>query len=386
MARWCLGIGVAAALLCAAGSSWAAPDFSIRIDGKILRKASGKLVLSLSGFELRENPAVTLTNRRTGEIREVALSSVYWDISYSVPLPPDVLDAVDPGEWIPSVTWRIPGTMEALRDRLSQVYAHQNVLRRELGRATLEDAEGDVRVTSRLTLNKLEKFHRIAVTLAGEYLRIVRQKDEINTYLFPLTIQIGFNPFGPHSPASRMSILQQVRDAIYWEVHRVLTQHFRIDESLVDFVFDSPPNVRHFLPFGEGGSAAASEFYPNVTLTGETIDCAAYLQRQGFYKEVRHLVLLNRFRDPFITDRLVVDRFVNQGSVVGVYGNRVAVTFLPPFMKKGETVYVSLDEEGTVEVPVVLFSPIPDAGYTLTDELPAEVASRIRNGMPVRRK
>lgn len=386
MARWYRGIAAAALLLCAAGALWAAPDFSVRIDGKILRKAGGKLVLSLSGFELQESPAVSLTNLRTGETREVALSSVYWDLSYSVPLSPEVLDAVDPGEWIPSVTWRVPDTVEALRERLLQIYAHQNMLRAELGRATVEDAEEDVLVTSRLTLNKLEKFHRIAVTLAGEYLRLVRKIDEISPRPHPLVIRIGYSPFGPHSPASRMSILQQVRDAIYWETHRVLTQHFRIDESMVDFVFDSPPNVRHFLPLGERGFTTTSDFIATVTLAGETIDCAAYLQRQGFYEKVRHLVRLNRFRDPFITDRPLVDRLVNRGSVVGVHGNRVAVTFLPPFLKRGETVYVSLDGEGSAEVPVVLSSPVPDAGYTFTDELPAEVASRIRSGMPVRRK
>ena len=386
MPRWCRGIAAVALLLCATGASWAAPDFPVRIDGRIFRKAAGKLVLSLSAFELQESQGVTLTNLRTGETREVALSSVYWDISYSVPLPPEVLDAVDPGEWVPSVTWRIPGTMEALRERLSQVYAHQNLLRKELGRATVEEAAEDVRVTSRLTLNKLEKFHRIAATLAGEYMRLVRESDKSSTRLHPVAIQIGYNLFGSQSPASRMSIPEQVRDAIYWEVHRILTQHFGLDESMVDFVFESPPNVRQFLPVGETGFRADPDFTATVTLAGETIDCAAYMQRQRFFEKVLHLVRLNWFRDPFITDRPLVDWLVNRGSVVGVRGNRVAVTFLPPFLKRGETVYVSLDEEGSEEVPVVLSSPVPDAGYTFTDELPAEVVSRIRSGMTVRRK
>ncbi|GAB4361420.1 MAG: hypothetical protein Kow00128_00180 [Deltaproteobacteria bacterium] len=377
---------VAALLLPRVAAADSGPVFRVSIDGRILRKASGKLVLSLSGFELGGLSKVTLRNLRTQETMEVGLSSVYWDISYSDPLPPDLLDRIDPARWIPSIVWSIPDTMEDLRDRLSRIYVHQNLLRRELGRAMVEDVEAEVRVTSRLTLNKLEKFHRVAARIAEEYLRIVREKDEINTYLYPLFIQIGFNPFGIHSPNSRMTVLQQVRDAIYWEVHRVLTQHFGIDEELVDFVFDAPPNVRHFLPFDGSPSSLPEDFFPNVTLAGESIDCAAYLQRQGFYREVRHRVLLKRFRDPFITDRLVVDRFVNQGSVVGVYGKRVAVTFIPPFMAPGETVYVSLDPEGKREVPVVLASPVPEAGYTLTAELPADVVSRIRPGMAVRRK
>jgi len=386
MVRRGVGFFTAVMVLCAAAPTFAGQDFPVRIDGKILRKASGKLVFSLSEFELGTFSTVTLRNLRTEETRDVGLSSIYWDISYSAPLSPVLYDEIDPGAWIPSVTWDIPDTMDALRDRLSRIYAHQNLLRRELGRAMLEDVEAEVRVTSRLTLNKLEKFHRIAGLIAEEYLRLVRERDEVNTFLYPLFIQIGFNPFGIHSPDSRMTVLQQVRDAIYWEVHRVLTQHFGIDEELVDFVFDAPPNVRNFLPFGGNPSNLPEDFFPNVTISGESIDCAAYMQRQGFYREVRHLILLKRFRDPFITDRLVVDRFVNRAAVVGIYGKRIAVSFLPPFLKQGETVYVSLDEEGNREVPVLLSSPIPEAGYTLTDELPAAVVSRIRTGMPVRRK
>jgi len=373
-------------LLCSAVSAMGAGNFQVRIDGKILRKASGKLVLSLSGFELQGLSNVEIRNLRTGDALEVGLSSVYWDISYSEPLSQELLDRIDPGGWIPSITWSVPDTMEELRDRLARIYLQQNLLRRELGRAMVEDVDAEIRVTSRLTLNKLEKFHRVAGLVAEEYLRIVRGKDEVNTYLHPLFIPIGFNPFGIHSPNSKLTVLQQVRDAIYWEVHRVLTQHFGIDEELVDFVFDAPPNVRHFLPLGGNPTKLPEDFFPNVTLSGESIDCATYLQRQGFYREVRHLVRLKRFRDPFITDRQVVDRFVNRGSVVGVYGNRVAVTFLPPFMAPGETVYVSLDGAASREVPVVLSSPIPEAGYTLTGELPPDAASRIRPGMTVRRR
>lgn len=202
----------AATLLLAAlpspGSATAARDpvFRVSIDGKILRKASGKLVLSLSGFELGGMSTVTLRNLRTQETMEVGLSSVYWDISYSDPLPPDLLDRIDPGRWIPSITWSIPDTMEDLRDRLSRIYVHQNLLRRELGRTMVDDLEAEVRVSSRLTLNKIEKFHRVAAQVAEEYLRIVREQDEIDTYLYPLITQIGFNPFGIHSPNSRMTV------------------------------------------------------------------------------------------------------------------------------------------------------------------------------------
>ncbi len=380
---------VAAVLLfCLVGASSASPvpPFEIRVDGKVLRKTIGKLVLSLSAFELGGVKDVTLVNRRTGAKRVIGLSSVYWDICYSETLPRAFYDALEPDEWIPNVVWRVPDEMDALRDRLASVYEQQNRLRRELGNALLEDGAGETRVSSRLTLNKIEKYHRIAATLAREYLKKAREKDDLNTYLYPLRIQIGFNPFGSQLPSYQATPLQQVREAIYWEVHRILTQHFGIDEGMVDFIFNAPTTIREFVPVGATDAAAATDYFPSVTLAGESIDCAAYLQRQDFFKEVLHLVRLGRFRDPFITDRVVVDAFVNEGSVVGVFGGRIAVTFVPPFMRDGETVRIILSERVDEVVPIVLAGPGGIGGFTLSEELPPGAAAKIRAGMTVRRK
>ncbi len=380
---------MAAVLLCCLiGASAASPPgpFEIKVEGKILRKTAGKVVLSLSAYELGGLKEITLANRRTGEKRIIGLSSVYWDICYSETLPPVFYAALDPDEWIPAVVWSVPDEMDGLRDRLASVYEQQNKLRRELGNALLDDSATETRVSSRLTLNKIEKYHRIAATLAREYLKKAREKDELNTYLYPLKIQIGFNPFGPQLPGYRTTPLQQVREAIYWEVHRILTQHFGIDESMVDFIFDAPTTIREFIPVRAADAPDASDSFPSVTLAGESIDCAAYLQRQGFYKEVLHLVRLGRFRDPFITDRAVVDAFVNEGSVVGVYGGRVAVTFVPPFMRVGETVRVVLGEGAGDAVPIVLSSPVGIGGFSLSGKIPESAAAKIRAGMTVRRE
>ncbi len=385
MAR--IGAATAAAMFCLLVEASAAspvPPFEIRVDGKILRKAAGRVVLSLSAFELGGRRDVTLTNRRTGEKRIIGLSSVYWDMCYSEPLAGDFYDALEPDEWMPSVVWRIPDEIDALRGRLALVYEEQNRLRRELGNALLEGAKTDTRVSSRLTLNKIEKFHRIAATLARRYLKRVREKDDLNTYLHPLKIQIGFNPFGPGLRQTGASPLEQVREAIYWEVHRTLTQHFQLDEAMVDLVFEAPTTIREFVPAGETGIRHVSDFLPSVTLAGESIDCAAYLQRQGFFGEVLHLVRLGRFRDPFIKDRAVVDAFVNEGSVVGVSGDRVAVTFVPPFLRRGETVRVMLGDRADESVPIVLASP-GGGGFTLSERLPRATAAKIRAGMAVRR-
>ncbi|MBI5420027.1 MAG: hypothetical protein HZA60_08055 [Deltaproteobacteria bacterium] len=383
------GAAVAALLLLfLAGTAGAAkvPMFSVRIDGKVLRKASGKLVLSLSAFELDGLQEVSLENRKTSEKRTVRLASVYWDISYTEPLPEDLYRSLNPDDWIPYVVWSTPNNLDALRERLSAIYAHQNDLRRELGRALLDDAGGEIKVSSRLTLNKIEKFHRMAAVLAKEYMKRAREKDDLNTFLYPLQIQIGFNPFGSHSPQSQRSALQQVREVIYWEVHRILTQQFGIEESLVDFVFDSPANIRRLLPVGLNEGEDPSDFFPTITLGGDSIDCALYLQRQGFGNEVKHLVRLREFRDPFITDRLVVDMMVNQGEVVGIQGDRVAVSFAPPFMTKGETVYIIADEERREELPIILATPVTEGGYTLSAALSERLVARIRPGMLVRRK
>jgi len=369
-----------------ASSASPVPPFEIRVEGKVLRKTIGKLVLSLSAFELGGAKSVTIVNRRTGAKRVVGLSSVYWDLCYSEPLPRAFYDALEPDEWFPTVVWKIPDEMDALRDRLASVYEQQNKLRRELGNALLEDRGGETRVSSRLALNKIEKYHRIAARLAREYLKKAREKDVLNTCLYPLRIQIGFNPFGPRLPSYQATPMQQARDAIYWEVHRILTQHFGIDEGMVDFIFNAPTTIRKFVPVGATDAAAATDYFPSVTLAGESIDCAAYLQRQGFFTEVLHRVRLGRFRDPFITDRAVVDAFVNEGSVVGVFGGRIAVTFVPPFMKEGETVRVILNGGGDEVVPIVLAAPGGIGGFTLSEELPPSEAAKIRAGMTVRRK
>lgn len=377
----------AALLLVLSGSSFAAGnDFRIRIDGKVLRKASGKLVLSLSSFELGDRKEVVIEKKKTGTKRTLKLSSVYWDICYTETLPPDEYQAMNPAEWIPFVEWVIPDDMDSLRLKLSAVYDFQNRLRRELGNASLDEEGATVKVSSRLTLNKIEKFHRIAAMIAGEYLKRARERDEINTYLYPLRIQIGYNPFGSHVSRSNFSPLREVREIIYWEVHRILTQQFGIEESLVDFVFDSPSTVRHLIPFGALSPRDLAEFYPNVTVGGEAIDCALYLQRQGFGEQVKQLVRLKMYRDAFIRDRLVVDHMVNEGVVVDVYGNKAAVSFVPPFMKQGEAVSIGMGEDGMEEAPAVLEFPIEDGGYTMTSELGEALASRIRSGMPVYRK
>ena len=73
-------------------------------------------------------------------------------------------------------------------------------------------------------------------------------------------------------------------------------------------------------------------------------------------------------------------------TVVGVEGRKVAVTFIPPFMKKGETLYIEPEGEATEGIPIVLDIPLPAIGHTLTKELPEDQIDRIRPGMPVVRR
>ena len=368
-------------LVLAAADAVAAPDFTVRVDGKVLRKASGKLVLSLSEFELSGQGSVRLENRKTGESRSLPVSSAYRDLSYTGSLPPAQLDPIVESDWIPYVEWRIPDTKEALNRRLAEVHAEQNRLRRELGSALVEDGDPNVKVSSRVTLNKIEKFHRIGNAIAREILRLGASNPEANPFSIPVRVEVGFNPFGAPSAAMRRTPLEQVREVVYWEVHRILTQQFGVPDSVVDFVYEGPATVRRIAPVpGE----AAANFLPYVVLSPLALDTAVYLTRQGTGEEATKYVRLKMFRDRFIKDRILLDAFVNEGSVVARDGRRLALTFVPPFLSPGET--LSLELADGMEVPVVPVSVREVEGYSLTEPLAEEIASRVRPGMTVRRK
>lgn len=372
-------------LLAQAADAGTDPFFPVRVDGRILRKATGKLVFSLSGFEIDGQTAVRMENRKTGELRTVPVSSVYSDLCYSDPLPQDLLDAIREDEWLVSVEWRIPDTLEALNRRLSMIHEEQNRLRRELGGALLEGGGPDVKVSSRLTLNKIEKFHRIGTAVAREILRRNRENPDTNPFLFPVRVEVGFDPFGIRTSASALNPLDQVREVMYWEIHRILTQQFGVRDSVVDYVYASPATIRKVVPPIGAGPADPDRFIPEVTLSTVAVDTAVYLSRQGIEEHVHRLVRLKMYKDPYIADRILLDAYVNEGSVVAARGPRIAVTFLTPFVRPGETLYLDPGDGGK-EIPIVAADVREAEGYTLSAPLPEEVMSRVKPGMAVRRK
>ncbi|MHB8833659.1 MAG: hypothetical protein ACYC47_04660 [Desulfobacteria bacterium] len=361
------------------------PVFSVRVDGRILRKAAGKLVFSISGFEIDGQTAVRMENRKTGELLTVPVSSVYSDLCYSESLPPDRLEAIREDEWTVYVEWRIPDTIEALNRRLSEVHDEQNRLRRELGSALVEGGDPAAKVSSRLTLNKIEKFHRIGAAIAGEILRRNRGNEDVSPFLFPVRVDVGFNPFGSRTSASPRSPLEQATEVVYWEIYRILTQQFGVREDVVDLVYDSPATVREIAPPPGAAGPGLDRFVPGVTLTSVAIDTAEYLSRQGTEGYVHRLVRLKMYKDRYITDRPLLDAFVNEGSVVGAGERQVAVTFVPPFVRPGEVLYLDPGEGGE-EIPIAAAAVREAEGYTLSAPLPVEMISRVRPGMAVRRK
>jgi hypothetical protein len=361
------------------------PFFPVRVDGRILRKAAGRLVFSLSQFEIGGQGFVRMEHLGTGEVRTVRLSSEYGDISYSDPLPPDQLQAIREDEWLAYVEWRIPATNEALNRRLSEVHGEQNRLRRELGNALLEGGDPAVKVSSRIVLNKIEKFHRIGAAIAGEILRRNRGNEDNNPFLFPVRVEAGFNPFGSRAPASRRSPLEQAKEVVYWEIHRILTQQFGVKDDVVDLVYDSPATIREIVPPPGTEGPDLDRFVPEVTLTSVAVDTAVYLSRQGTEGDVHRLVRLKMYKDRYITDRILLDTFVNRGSVVGAGGGQVAVTFVPPFVRAGEVLYVDPGEGGK-EIPIVAGEVREAEGYTLSAPLPGDALSGVKPGMAVIRK
>jgi hypothetical protein len=385
MRRAFLAAAVLLLLVPTAARAGTDPVFPVRVDGRILRKATGKLVFSISGFEIDGQTSVRMENRKTGELRTVPVSTVYSDLCYSDPLPPELLDAIRESEWLVFVEWRIPDTLEALNRRLSMIHEEQNRLRRELGGALLEGGDPDVKVSSRLTLNKIEKLHRIGTAIAREILRRNQGNPDSNPFLFPVRVEVGFNPFGNRSSAVARSPLDQVKEVMYWEIHRILTQQFGVREDVVDYVYDSPATIRKLVPPVGAEPTDLARFVPEVTLSPVAVDAAVYLSRQGIAEHVHLLVRLKMYKDPYIADRILLDAYVNQGSVVGVRGPRVAVTFLPPFVRPGETLYLDPGEGGE-EISIVAAEVREAEGYTLSAPLPEEVLSRVKPGMTVRRK
>jgi hypothetical protein len=361
------------------------PVFLLRVDGRILRKGAGKLVFSISEFEIAGQKSVRMENRKTGEVLTVPVSSVYNDLSYSESLPPERLEAIREDEWTLFVEWRIPDTLEGLNRRLSAVHEEQNRLRRELGGVLLEGGDPAAKGSSRLTLNKIEKYHRIGTLIAGEILRRNQGNPDANPFFSQVRVEVGFNPFGLRTKASSRSPLELVTEVMYWEVHRILTQQFGVRDEVVDFIYSSPATIRKVVPPAGASPEDLDRFVPEIILTRVAVDAAVYLSRQGNEEDVHRLVRLKMYKDRYITDRLLLDSLVNRGSVVDVRGGQVAMTFLPPFVRSGDL--LSLDPGGDEKGIAVVAEEIREGeGYSLSAPLSEEAISRVRPGMTVRRE
>jgi hypothetical protein len=371
--------------LAAASAAPAEDAFELRIDGRILRKATGKLVLTLSAFELDGQDTVTLEKRGTRETKRIRIGSVYEDSCYTEALPPAEYDSFDPDAWVAYVTWKIPYTNDELNRRLTSIHEQQNVLRHAMGHALLNDDPGSSRITSRSTLNKIEKYHRLGNRIAAEIMK-KWNREETNPFFFPVRIQVGYNPFGQQAAHSvQQAPLLQAREAIYWELNRLLTQQYGIDEVVVPLVYNAPGTIRHILPLGEQSPEELDRFSPQLYMSSETLDGAVYLLRQDFVADLKDTLRTREYLAPFVTDRPVLDAFVNEGKVTAVVGNKLALTFIPPFAVAGEKLYLVVDPEKEQEIPLVVESVFDVEGYSLSAPLPPEQVARAKAGMTVRR-
>jgi hypothetical protein len=253
-----------------------------------------------------------------------------------------------------------------------------------MGNALMDDDPGSGKVTSRGTLNKIEKYHRLGNRIAQEIMRHWN-REETNPFFFPVRIQVGFNPFGEKMVVSQQTPLLQAREVMYWELSRLLTQQYGIDEVLVPTIYNAPGTARRILPLGTMSRDELNAFSPQLSMSSETLDGAVYLIRQDFVQDIKNTLRTKEYLAPFVTDRPVLDAFVNEGSVTAVVGKQLATSFITPFTVPGDRMFVVLDNESGEEAPVVLESIFEVEGYSLTAPLADDVLSRIRPGMKIRR-
>jgi hypothetical protein len=171
---------------------------------------------------------------------------------------------------------------------------------------------------------------------------------------------------------------------MFWEVNRVLSQQYEVPEPLIELAYNCPPTNRQIVPIGVLSREELLDFAPTVFLSSETLDGVVYVERQGFLGELRELLRTKQFLSSFVTDRPILDALLNEGRITGVEERHLAVSFIPPFMKVGEKVWVVLAEGE--EVPVTLVETLPQEGYTRTSDLPPDVLARVKPGMTVRRR
>lgn len=350
------------------------------IPGTVLRKASGRLVLSLGSFEIGERKAAEVRHRNTGEEMTVRLSSVYEDSSYTVVLDRDIYSAIEAKDYECYVLWEIPGDMESMEEFLFRIHEYQNSLRKRLGAEVT--ATGQF-VSSRIVLGKLQKFHKIGANIVRKFFERGRKSDRYDLFRFPITFEIGFSPDIVQAyRGSVASYEKSLMELIYEEFGRTLWFEYGFGEDLIDIIFNAPLTVKNFSIRKESEHVGFFVPAPYIRVPPDVLNAAWYIYRQDIVEEVGRKIKLSLLKDSMIYDRTVLKRAFTTGWTIGTMQGSLILSFTSPYVKPGDTVYVTIG--GSRSLPVKVSEVDRALYYSVTEPLAPQILQQIRMPSPVR--
>lgn len=366
--------------LMGAGTSPAGP-IGQKISGKVIRKTSGKLVLSLGSFELGGMERVRLKNRITGEEFQVGISAVYDDLSYTDSLKPEIYDRIEPANYQCYVNWEIPSDLRAMEDLLYRIHNYENRLRKVLGKKVLSSGE---RVSSRFVIAKILKFHRVAAEIVKKIYREATRNDRYDIFIHPIYFEYEFNPDVEKAfRGNRLSLSLAARGILFEEYGRTLWFEYGFSEELVDLLYTVPYVVKNWQINHEGEKESFFIAAPYMKIPPEVINAGWYIHRQGIAKEVSRSVKLGLLNEGIIREKDLLRTVFHNGWVLGVSGERLILSFAFPFVVPGDRVSISLD--GGRKLKLKIFKAEKGKPYSLTEKVEGESIEAGESLYPARR-
>ncbi len=311
---------------------------TLKIEGSILRQSSEKLVFSLGRFELGNKKEVFVKNKASGEIKKIPLSSIYEDISYSVPLDEKTLNSITGRTHTVYVTWEVEDRPEDLDDKLFQIHEFQNRLRKSLGKEMIADGSF---ISSRIVIGKIQKFHRIAATLVEELFNWGRENDRYSLFSHPVRFEIEFSPdiqkaFG----GSRISLEKATKNLLRDEFERTFMSEFGFSMEEVKLIYMMPSTIKNFVFRKTSEETLLLVPTTYIEVPPSVLNALWYIHRQGIAKEVSRKIRLKHFNDTLLKDKDIIREVVTSAWVIGKTGNSLILSAGKPFVEEGTPIEI----------------------------------------------